>query len=133
LFSENAKSEDIANYLLELSKETVKENYKILSIVLDNAQTHKDKMKNIFFDLLKSNNLEGKIIVNFIHTARYSPKLNLAEYAIHLIRQKFFYNLPDNMLWKQIKIRISTYLQSNQIFTQEQVGNTLNHIYSLVA
>jgi len=131
-FSPSAKSEDIAQYFLELSIEAIREERKKLCIILDNAKTHKEKMQKLFFEMLKIKKLEDKISVTFMHTARYSPKLNVAEYAIHLIRLKFFHHLPDYMTWESIIQRIKTYLQENQIFTKEQVKNTLHHIYSLV-
>lgn len=118
-FSKEAKAENIAAYFLDLCKQALAENYEILSIVLDNAKMHKVKMKTIFFNLLEAGQLSDKIKINFIHTARYSPQLNLAEYAIHLIRQKFFHHLPEGMNWEQIIKRINMYLKDNQLFTRE--------------
>jgi transposase len=131
-FSKQAKSEDIAEYMLDLVKESIKEDKNILSIILDNAKTHKNKMRAILSKILAASKLETKVKVDFIYIAKYSPKLNLAEYAIHLIRQKFFHHLPDSMNWKKIIKRIQRYLSNNQLFTKEQVEKTLKHIYSLV-
>ena len=44
-----------------------------------------------------------QIVVDFIHTPIYSPKFNLVEYIIHLLRLKLLYHLSLDVNIQQVK------------------------------
>ena len=79
----------------------------------------------------------------------HSPCLNLVEYVIHLARLKFLHHLPMETTLEQIERearwsfpslcnhvvehQLFQFLDSNQFLSAQQVQNTLNFIFSLVA
>jgi hypothetical protein len=60
-------------------------------------------------------------------------KLNLVEYVIHLLRLRFLHHLPLGTTLDQIEQQLEQFLSTNQFLSAEQVQNTLNFIFSLVA
>lgn len=102
--------------------------YKQVHIFLDQNTTHKEKMMDIFKAL--SQKIAIKITFHLIAT--YSPKLNLVEYLIHAVRQRYLHHADCNKTMKQIKDMLLDKLDRKKIFTQEQIINTLAHIEELV-
>jgi hypothetical protein len=131
----SAKTEDVTDYFLELTVDSVKEGYDRLWVILDNNSTHKQKMKLQFGEKLESfyrtHNLQKRPIVEFDHTPAYSPDYNLAEYIIKLTRQRLLNHMPVNTTLEQIQQRLGNYFQNNQLQTPEQIQNTINHILCL--
>lgn len=68
----------------------------------------------------------------FHFIAPYSPKLNLVEYGIHIIRQKVLHHADCALGLAAFEIRIKTLCKEEGIFTKEQIINILDHINSLV-
>ena len=82
---------------------------------------------------LQQMGLSNEIEVEFIYLPAYSPKLNLVEYVIHLIRLRFLHHLPIGTSLQDIEQQLAKFLQSHQFLNAEQVQKTLNYILALVA
>lgn len=80
------QSQQVAEFCLMLALEAHNNGITCLHIVLDNNRTHLQKMKTIFQTLAQEQNLTTRVV--WMHTARYAPKYNLAEYAIAILRKK---------------------------------------------
>ena len=128
-----SKTEDVAEYLAEFVSESVQLGYAHLSIILDNNPTHKQKMEAQLRLHLEEMGIDQKITVELLYTPSYSPKLNLVEYVIHLLRLRFLHHLPLGMTLADIECKLKRFLESNQFLSAEQVKKTLNYILSLVA
>lgn len=131
--SDKAKTEDISIYLAEFCLDCIELGFDKLSIVLDNNTTHKQKMRTQLMVHLQQMGLSNEIEVEFIYLPAYSPKLNLVEYVIHLIRLRFLHHLPIGTSLQDIEQQLAKFLQSHQFLNAEQVQKTLNYILALVA
>lgn len=123
-----AKSEQIAQYFADLASEYQKKGFNTLDIFFDRNPTHKVKMQTLFADLTV--NLDIK--VNFHLMASYSPKLNLVEYAIHLIRQKILHHADCKNSLAQFESYIKELCDNQKLLNKEQIINILEHIESLI-
>ncbi len=73
--NKKAKSEQIAEYFLDLAKHFQDQNKKKIDVFFDRNPTHKKKMQEIFAELSKNLTIQ----VEFHLMAAYSPKLNVVE------------------------------------------------------
>jgi hypothetical protein len=124
--SRQAKSEQVAEFCFKQAQKAQQEGFCCLTIVLDNNKTHLKKMKQLFEDKLTEAQLN--IQVSFMHTARYAPKYNLAEYMICLIRRLTLHHLPADFTLEQVCQRMDEMICQQTIQTKEQVWNTIDHI-----
>lgn len=131
--SPGSKTEDVSEYLAELCLDCVELGYTKLCIILDNNPTHKQKMQSQLAVHLQEMGLAKAITVEYLYVPSYSPKLNLVEYVIHLLRLRFLHHLPVGTTLSQIEQQLNQFLVSNQFLSAEQVQKTLNFIFSLVA
>ena len=92
--SPGSKTEDISEYLAELCLDCVELGYDKLCIILDNNPTHKQKMRTQLALHLEQMGLARAISVELLYVPSYSPKLNLVELGIHLLRLRFLHHLP---------------------------------------
>jgi transposase len=74
---------------------------------------------------LQQMGLRKSITVEYLYLPSYSPKLNLVEYVIHLLRLKFLHHLPMETTLLQIEQKLVQFLSAHQ------VQKTLNFIFSL--
>lgn len=81
---------------------------------------------------LEQMGLAKAITVEYLYVPSYSPKLNLVEYVIHLLRLRFLHHLPIGTTLEQIEQQLEHFLESNQFLWAGQVQKTLNFIFSLV-
>lgn len=128
-----AKTEEVSEYLAELCLDCVELGYTRLCIVLDNNPTHKLKMQKQLAVHLEQMGLAPSIEVEYLYLPSYSPKLNLVEYVIHLLRLRFLHHLPIGTTLAQIEQQLNQFLDSQQFLSPEQVQKTLNFIFSLVS
>lgn len=128
-----AKTEDISLYFAQLCLDCVELGFEKLCIILDNNPTHKQKMQAQLLLHLQQMGLFNHITVEFLYLPSYSPKLNLVEYVIALLRLRFLHHLPLGTTLMQIEQQLETFLSANQFLSAAQVQNTLNFIFSLVA
>ncbi len=82
---------------------------------------------------LEQMGLAQSITVEYLYIPSYSPKLNLVEYVIHLLRLRFLHHLPIGTTLVHVEQHLVQFLDSNQFLSAEQVQKTLNFIFSLVA
>jgi transposase len=127
-----AKTEDIALYLGELCRECINQKICHLTIILDNNSTHKQKLRRYLSAELFSSGIDEQITVEFIHIPPYSPDFNLVEYIIHLLRLRLLHHLPVGMTIEQVKMRILTFFETQQLQSPLQIANTIQHIYNLI-
>jgi transposase len=127
-----AKTEDVSAYLAQLCLDSVERGYTQLSIILDNNPTHKLKMQGQLAMHLEQMRLTQSIEVEFLYLPSYSPKLNLVEYVIHLLRLRFLHHLPIGTTLTEIEQKLNRFFDIQQLLSAEQVQNTLNFIFSLI-
>ncbi|MGR3279249.1 IS630 family transposase [Acaryochloris marina NIES-2412] len=127
-----SKTEDVSEYFADLCSECVESGYTQLCIILDNNPTHKLKMQSQLAVHLEQMELAQSIQVEFLYLPSYSPKLNLVEYVIHLLRLRLLHHLPIGTTLPQIRQQLSQFINSNQFLSAAQVQKTLNHIFSVV-
>jgi hypothetical protein len=125
----NSKTEDIVKYLADLCEDSQKEAIEKLIIVLDNNSTHREKMKKLLAENLKTSGIGEKLAVEFIHIPKYSPDFNLAEYEIHLLQLEKLHHLPSDVTIAEIEKKLA---DVKILMNPEQILNTLKHIFSLV-
>lgn len=99
-----------------------------LIIFLDNNTTHKEKMQTLFKEQTAGLDVE----TTFCFIAPYSPKLNLAEYGIHLIRQKVLHHADCHLGLSALESQVYELCNHNKLFSKEHIINLLEHIKSLV-
>jgi transposase len=63
---------------------------------------------------LEQMGLAQSITVEFLYLPSYSPKLNLVEYVIHLLRLRFLHHLPMGTTLQQIEQQLNQFLGSHQ-------------------
>ena len=130
--SAHAKSEDVSLYLAELCLDCIELGVTKLSLLLDNNPTHKQKMRTQLSEHLRQMGLAKEIEVEFIDLPSYSPKLNLVEYVIHLLRLRFLHHLELGTSLDCIEQKLENFCQSHQFLSAEQVQKTLNFIFASV-
>jgi DDE superfamily endonuclease len=126
--SKEAKSENIAQYFADLVGHFQETGFHHVHIFLDRNSTHKAKMQNIFAELTS----QMPIKATFHLMAAYSPKLNLVEYAIHLIRQKALHHADCKKTLEQFENNINELCINKKVLSNEQITNILAHIERLV-
>ena len=118
----------MAQYFADLASLYQEKGIEKLDIFLDRNTTHKAKMQAIFATLTESLNIK----TTFHLMAAYSPKLNLIEYAIHLIRQKVLHHADCKTNLPEFESYIKELCDNKKILNKEQIINVLEHIESLI-
>lgn len=74
-----------------------------------------------------------EVQMNFHLMAAYSPKLNLVEYAIHLIRQKLLHHADCKKDLEQFVSDVKELCEADEkLLTKEQIIKTLDYIKGLL-
>ena len=126
--TKRAKSEEIAQYFADLAADYQTKGFTKVDVFLDKNPTHKTKMQNILATLTT----HLTITINFHLMASYSPKLNLVEYAIHLIRQKVLHHADFKTSLEEFEKKIKELCDNQKVVTKQQIINILVHIESLL-
>lgn len=129
----HAQSDDVARYMAHLAVDMTKEGMEQVEILLDRNTTHQRKMQALFKQEVHKLGLDKQIKVIFTYLPAYSPKLNLVEYAIHLLRQDCLHHRPYGMKLVEIEQKLEQHLAKGAILTAQQVINILQHIEDLVS
>jgi transposase len=122
-----AQSKQIAHYFADLAAHYQSQGIEKLIVYLDNNPTHKNKMKTLYEQLTENLSIH----LDFRYIAPYSPKLNLVEYAIHILRQKVTHQADCKTSLQEFEEQINE-LAQQKIFSKNQIINILEHIESLV-
>jgi len=125
---ERANAESVAAYLAQLATELQTQGYEQVTLYLDPDTTHLQKMQISY----RQQTAHLAIQMRFVHFAAYSPALNLAEYAIHWLRQHSLHHACCSQRLAQVKERLAAVIKGG-IFTAEQIVNILVHIEQLVS
>ena len=127
-----ARTEDLALYFGELCQDCLAQSIKKLTIILDNNSTHKNKLRRHLRSELIIREIAEQITVEFVYLPSYSPNFNLVEYLIHLLRLRLLHHLPIGTTIDQIKTKIKSFFENQQLQTSTQIENTIQHIYNLI-
>jgi len=127
-----AKAEPVAAFVTSLVFTYLDKRYSRLTLFLDNARTHKKKMKNLRAQYLENFGLTKRMEVEFVHIPSYSPAMNAAEYFIQIIRKKFLKNLPPNLSINQVVEQIIPYVQGQNLLNQEQMNNIIARVKRII-
>jgi hypothetical protein len=128
----HAQSDDVACYMAHLAVDMAKEGIEQVEILLDKNTTHQNKMQSLFQQEAHKLGLDKQRQLIFTYLPAYSPKLNLVEYAIHLLRQGCLHHRPYGMKLAEIETLLGPHLAKGAILTAQQVINILQHIEDLV-
>jgi hypothetical protein len=120
----------VAAYMVDLATHFEQLGYRKIELFLDRNSTHKKKMQGLYRHLAQQKGLA--IEVNFHLMAAYSPKLNLVEYAIHLIRQQILHHADYRKSLNQFVKEVTQLCKNGHLLSKEQIINVLDHIQGLV-
>ncbi len=134
--SSHAQSDDVARYMAHLTLEMDEIGVERLEIVLDQNTTHKQRMQQLYQQELYQLSLQQqrpiKTELVFTYLPAYSPKLNVVEDAIHLLRQRCLHHRPYNMKMEQIEQLLSKELMRKQLLSSRQIINILLYIENII-
>lgn len=134
--SSHAQSDDVARYMAHLTLQMDELGVERLEIVLDQNTTHKQRMQQLYQQELNQLSLQQqrriKTELVFTYLPAYSPKLNVVEYAIHLLRQRCLHHRPYNMKMDQIEQLLTKELLKKQLLSAKQIINILQYIENLI-
>jgi transposase len=128
----HAQSDDVARYMAHLAVDMANEGMEQVEILLDKNTTHQNKMQSLFKQEAHKLGLNKQIKFIFTYLPAYSPKLNLVEYAIHLLRQACLHHRPYGMRLADIELKLEQHLTKGAILTPQQVINILQYMEDLV-
>lgn len=104
-----------------------KAGFKKVIFYLDQNPTHKELMK-YNLALLPSLNIQ----LDFQYLPAYSPKMNVVEYLIHLIRQKKLHHAPHKRNLKAITQELNEFLHLKAPFKPEIIYNIFDHVFGAI-
>jgi transposase len=134
--SSHAQSDDVARYMAHLTLEMDERGVERLEMVLDQNTTHKQRMQQLYQEELDQLSRQQQRLIKtelvFTYLPAYSPKLNVVEYAIHLLRQRCLHHRPYNMKMDQIEQLLTKELSQKQLLSTQQIINILQYIENLV-
>jgi len=70
--------------------------------------------------------------VTFHYFPNYTPKLNIVEYLIHLIRQKWLHHADYKQRLETVEKKLADHLHQRVFLPKENIINLLQHIQDLV-
>jgi len=126
--SKIAKAEQVAAFLVSTILYYLDLGISKFTFWLDNANTHKKKMRTYFIQYLEDFGIKDRIEVEFVHIPPYSPKMNAAEYFIQIIRKRFLKHLPPGQTIEQVLERLLPKVNGKQLITIEKMQNILARI-----
>jgi len=136
-FRRESKTEDVIFVVALTLLRYVQMGHHWITLILDNARTHCGKMeagvRELLAELIELSGWEDlkRTAVQFMHTPRYSPALNPAEYLIHWVRQDALYHLPCHFTLQAKADRVRHHLAQGPPLTPAQMERLLRHIYQL--
>jgi hypothetical protein len=126
--TKEAKTEQVAAFFIDLVTEYDKRGKHRLDIFLDRNRAHKTKMQTMVAEQTASLPIE----VRFHLMPAYSPKVNVVEYAIHLIRLSVLHHADHKNSLADFEQKIRLLCQSGAILSKTQIINLLGYIEELI-
>ncbi len=114
----------VAQYMVDLAGQLLAQGYKRVSVYLDGNATHRQAMRKAYTELSHGLGIE----VDFVHFAPYSPWMNVVEYGIHWLRQRYLHQADSDQTLADVEARLTRALATHQLLTADQVINILSHI-----
>ena len=68
------------------------------------------------------------IEVDFVHFAAYSPWMNVVEYGIHWLRQRYLHQAASEQVLADVALRLTQALANHYLLNAEQIINISSHI-----
>ncbi|CAN5859789.1 hypothetical protein BH24BAC1_BH24BAC1_41010 [soil metagenome] len=104
------------------------QGYTRAHFLLDNNTTHKARMQSLFQH--KSGHLP--LEASFPYFPKYSPKLNVVEYLIHLIRLKWLHHADFGQRLEAVEKKLVDRLHQRVFLPAAKIANILQHIQELI-
>jgi len=126
--SASTRPEEVAAYMDDMAAFFGAKGYNRLVVFLDRNTAHQKKVAGLLEKALG----ERKAVteVEFHHFPAYSPKLNVFEYAIHLIRLKVLNHADAQKDLRQFVGEIK--VTCRKLLSTKQIVNILEHFEGLV-
>ncbi len=118
------RSDSVAFSFHKVATELQKTGFQKVIFYLDQNPTHKNLMKYNIALLPKLD-----IIIEFQYIPAYSPKINIIEFLIHLIRLKKLHHAPHKRILKDIVVELNEFLNLKSPFESDTIYNILDHIF----
>jgi hypothetical protein len=136
-FRSQCKTDDVIFVVVMTVLRYVQQGYHWLTVILDNARTHRPDMQAaaqaVLAEIAEQNGWEDlkRTTVEFLPTPPYSPAFNPAEYLIHWVRQQALYHLPCTFTLADKASRVRRHLAQGPPLRPEQMDKLLHHILTL--
>ena len=131
VFNKQSKTEEAVMAIAFTVLIYLKNGFRKLTFLLDNARIHGKKMEAMMHELFNELALQTELpefSLNFWHTPSYSPQLNPAEYIIHEVRRNGLYNVPCTLTVQEKAGRIQDQLAKNSPMNDLQMHKLLDFI-----
>jgi hypothetical protein len=134
-FRAESKTADVVWVVVLTVLRYVQLGFHSITLVLDNARTHRHAMaiavRALLAEIAETWSELATTTVTVLHTPPYSPAFNPAEYLIHRVRQEALYHLPCTFTLQDKAERVHHHLAQGPPLTPNQMQNLLHHIYTL--
>ena len=136
-FRRNSKTADVVFVVVLTILRYAQLGYHWITLLMDHARTHGRKMeaevRQLLTEIIAGSDWDDlqRTTVEFLHTPRYSPAFNPAEYLIHWVRQDALYHLPCHFTLQEKADRVRDHLAQGPPLTPAQMQRLLHHIYRL--
>ncbi len=136
-FRSHCKTDDAVFVVVMTVLRYVQKGYHGLTVILDNARTHRQDMQvaaqAVLMEIAEQCGWEDlkRTTVEFLHTPPYSPAFNPAEYLIHWVRQHALYHLPCAFTLQDKASRVQQHLAQGPPLSPQQMDRLLHHIHTL--
>jgi hypothetical protein len=130
-FRTESRADDVVFVLALTALRFARLGYHCLTVILDNCRIHGERMKAALAELLAEMEPTCNLTVDFLHTPRYSPNFNPAEYLIHWVRQDALYHLPCTFTLQDKAERVQRRLAQGPPLDSQQMQNLVRHIERL--
>ena len=136
-FQPGSQTDDVVWSVAMIVLLWVQQGYRWITLILDNAPTHREGMKQKVHALLAQvaemthwDDL-ANLTLNFLHPPAYSPDFNPAEYLIHAVRQGALYHAPSTLTLAEKAGRVRDFVERGPPMTPVQMARLLDHVYRL--
>lgn len=114
----------VAEYVAGLAEHLQAQGYRRATVYLDGNATHRQAMRTAYAGLSRGVGIE----VDFVHFAPYSPWMNVVEYGIHWLRQRYLHQANSKQGLAEVEARLTQALATHDLLNADQIINLLSHI-----